>query len=382
MNSLAGYPHFMQSLSNPMQSGLNWSAFGNSISNLTQVNQNPANPFKNIRKRSAESMDTKTSAKNMKAGYYSTIGSQGYNQVPKSESQNQLLKIQEQLGNMTQQLGATLSTGAVDMRQVLQANISNPLGAASTAPDARQILQEIYPGLNALEYCRDYCAKKQLLMEYVSTQPQGMSYAPFTFILNVLISKRGPVLQAYGTDMSVMAAKQRAAEQMIPKLLQLLGPMRINSSHFQKSGFESNTTRRRFESNNSRRRSKSKNPPKTSSDQEWLEYIEKLSPSAKNSTSVLYAWAQRKGLDVPKYEIVNGPRVNYEAIDEEPFEDVTPEEKDGIPDAKKPKIEDDPTKRYSVCCTFQGKEYIGEDMDRKKAKQLASAAAWKEFCPK
>lgn len=375
MNSLAGYPNFMQSLSNPMQSGLNWSSFGK----LMQGNQNLTHELKNIRKRSAASM----------------FG---------SEPQNPLLKIQEQLGNITQQLGVTLPTGAVDMRQVLQGGISQPLVTATNAPNTRQILQEIYPGLNAYDYCRDYCAKKKLQMQYVPTQTAGMSYAPFTFILNVQVYNGGPILQTSGTDMTKMEAKQRAAEQMIPKLLQLIGPMQVTKSHFQKSSVESHTRRFATSIPASTRRTRSR-PARSkisaiTSDEEWVKYVNNLGASGNNPTSILYAWAQRKRLDVPKYEIVSGPLVSStdaieaatpgeedvtQEVKKQKMDDVKAETPEGehVTQMTEQKIEEDASKMYTIRCTFQGKEFTGDpDMDKKKAKMNASALAWKEFCPK
>jgi len=358
MNSFSGYPNFMQNLTNPMQSGFSWSSFGNPRSNV----------------RPNANKDTKFFQGNQNSGYYSS-------QAPVYESQNQLQRLKEEIGNLSQKLGVTLPTGGVDMRQVLQNTFpQQPL--VPKMPDARQILQEIYPGINAMLYCIEYCAKRKLQMEYVLEQETGNGMGGkgkgvFTFALKVETYKGGPVLQSRGTDLGKSEAKQRAAEQMIPQLLQIFGPMSVNPAHFASNGKVGEPITKR----GPQQKRVSKWAKMT--DEEWARNMVVLPEAQSNPTSLLFQWAQHKRLPVPEYESSFEELIGIENVPEIKSAIESPkEESDESPSAKRRRTAAPSTPRmYTVYCIFGNKRFMGKDMDQKKAKMAASAAAWKEFCP-
>jgi len=324
-----------------------------------------ANQLKDFRNLSAGYMDTQNFAKNMNSGYYtSPIGAQTCNQIPGPETQNQLLKIKEELGNLSQKLGIILPTGGVDERQLLPGNMQQ-IGKVANAPDIGEILQKICPGINPLQYCHVYCAKKKFEIEYVPEE--GTSKVPsFTVVMKVQTHKDPPTLQTCGTDKSKKEAKQRAAEKMIPNLLKSFGPM----SYFAMQSPKSDGV-----STSARRATKSKKSP-VISDLEWIE--KQANHKDSNPTSILYNWARRKDLLAPTYEVVT----REVTLSSESVKNEIPEGEEITQMAKKPKLFEVRSKMYIVQCIFEGKIFMGEDVDMKKAKVLASAAAWKEFCPK
>lgn len=358
MNSFSGYPNFMQNLTNPMQSGFSWSSFGNQRSNV----------------RPNANKDTKFFQGNQNSGYYTS-------QAPEYESQNQLQRLREEIGNLSQKLGVPLPTGGVDMRQVLQNTTTQQPALVPKLPDARQILQEIYPGINAMLYCTEYCAKRKLQMEYILEQETGNGMGGkgkgvFTFALIIETYKGGPVLRSWGTDLGKSEAKQRAAEQMIPQLLQIFGPMSVNPSHFA-------TNRKVGEPITKRVPQKRVSKWAKMTDEEWAKTMVGLPEAQSNPTSLLFQWAQHKRLPVPEYETTFEEIAGFENAPEVKPVIESPKEESESPNAKRRRTAAPSTPRmYTVYCNFGNKKFMGKDMDAKKAKMAASAAAWKEFCPK
>merc|ERR1712079_750723 len=118
-------------------------------------------------------------------------------------------------------------------------------------------------------------------------------------------------------------------------------------------------------SNPARRSAKPKKPP-IISDREWMENVANLGP-----TSILYEWAQRKGLPLPTYEYLEPEII-----------DNSDQHIEVTHNAKKQKLMESQSKMFTVCCLFEGKSFTGVDMNEKKAKVLASIAAGREFVPK
>jgi len=329
-----------------MQSGFCWSSFGNPMTNR---------------------MESK----------------RGMNYSPK-QPQNQLLTLQEELQNLYQQLGMNLTAGTLDPRQLIQGNYSQQLGVPSNLPNARQVLQEICPGINPTLYCQQYCVKKKLLLELVLVYEKTNLY---TFTMKVEQVKGGPALQTIGTDSSKSEAKQRAAEQMIPQLLQMYGPLEKPIRH----------PRQRPDGRSNGQRSKWAKL----TDEEWAKQMTERDPSSSNPTSLLFQWAQHKRLQVPTYETtweelatadnecqetmnsIKSHEFSNSKESEETLVSTDLKQEEDVPSAKRAKT-DKPLKprMYTVYCNFGDKKFMGKDMDVKKAKMSASAAAWEEFCPK
>jgi len=334
MNSLSGYPQFMQNLNNPMQSGFNWSSFGYPMNNGIQV------------KRESNSFP------NNKTGLTSP-----------QQTQDQLRKLLEDVGSLSQNLGMKLPTGAVDIRQAL---VPNQIGMPTNASNARQILHDMYPGINALMYCQDYCDKKKLILKYTLVEEQPPLYK---FVMKVETYKGGPSMLTSGTDIGKNEAKRRAAEEMIPQLLQAFGPLKVNPAHFRASLEEQRSNSSKWAKLN---------------DSEWAKQISKMSPNSSHPTCLLYAWAQRKGLERPTYVTTSEeiPEADLPQDEPEAPKTDTLTAEDNSPSAKRAKLEARKPRMYTVICTFQNKQFIGKDMKMKKAKMAASEAAWNEFCPK
>jgi len=346
MNSFLGYPQFMQNLNNPMQSGFYWSSFGNPMTSRMEAKK-------------------------------------GINYSPKQQ-QNQLLTLQEELGNLYQQLGMNPTAGAFDPRQLIQGNFSQQLGVPSILPNARQVLQQICPGINPTMYCQQYCVKKRLVLELNLVYEK-----PHQFTFNMKVEQKGgPVLLTSGTDSSKSEAKQRAAEQMIPQLLQMYGPLekpiRLPRHHPDR---RSNGQRSKWAK---------------LTDEEWVKQMTERDPSTSNATSMLFQWAQHKRLQVPTYETTweelatagNEYQETMNSIKHHEFSnskesDATSnstdlKQEEDLPSARRAKTDKLNLKprMYTVTCNFGDKKFVGKDMDAKKAKMSASAAAWEECCPK
>jgi len=331
-----------QNLNNPMQSGFYWSSFGNPMTNRMEARK-------------------------------------GTNYSPK-QPQNQLLTLQEELQNLYQQLGMNLTAGVFDPRQV-QGNFSQQLGIPSNLPNARQVLQAICPGINPTMYCQQYCQKKKLPLQLDLVYEKTNLY---TFTMKVEPFEGGPALLTSGTDSSKSEAKQRAAEQMIPQLLQMYGPLERPIRH-------------RPDGRGKGQRSKWSKL----TDEEWVKQMTERDPSTTNPTSMLFQWAQHKRLQVPTYEttweeldtVDNENQETMNSIKSHEYSNSKESEESSIstdlkqeedlPSAKKAKT-DKPLKprMHTVICSFGNKKFTAMDMDVKKAKMSASAAAWKEFCPK
>jgi len=136
------------------------------------------------------------------------------------------------------------------------------------------------------------------------------------------------------------------------------------------------------------------------SDAEWVKRMAERLPSASKSTAMLNSWAQHKHLPFPTYETTSEEIVSADnecekslncnesqvSNDKEPSETLNStdmNQEEDLPPSKRSKTDKPPTPRmYTVHCVFGNKKFIGKDMDIKKAKNLASAAAWEECCPK
>jgi len=348
MNSFSSYLQFMQNQNNPIESGCNWSSIGYPTTNRKETIQN-------------------------------------INHLPK-QPQNQLLKLQNELGNLSHQL----QQFAANQSQVGMENFSQKLGIPASLPNAPQILQKIVPKINPIMYCQQYCGKKKLLLNLDLIYDKTAKYS---YSMTVKQFKGGPALITFGSGMSKKEAKQMAAEQMIPQLLEVYGTFVVEGKNDRNLKKVSKLTQKT-------RQQKRASKWSSLADAEWAKQMVKRVPSACNPTSMLYSWAQRKHLPVPTYEttseeIAKADNESDETLNcteaeasnskepEETLNSTDLNQDEDLSSAKRAET-DEPQKprMYTVHCVFGNKKFVGKDMDVKKAKMFASAAAWEEFCPK
>jgi len=345
MNLLSSYLQLMQNQNNPIESGCNWSSIGYPMTNKKETKQ--------------------------EINYSS------------KQPQGQLLKLQEELGNLSQKL----QQFAHNQRLVGQSNFSQKLGIPANQPNVSQILQEIVPKIDPIVFCQQYCGKKKLLLKMDLVYDKTAMYS---YTMTVKQFEGGPALLTFGSGTSKKEAREMAAEQMIPQLLEVYGTF---------VGEDRSKNPKNVNKQNSRRVRKA-SKWSGMADAEWVKRMAERFPSAGHPTSMLNSWAQHKHLPVPTYEITSEEIVSVDnecekslncnesqvSNDKEPNEtlkstDMNQEE--DLPPSKRSKTDIPPTPRmYTVHCVFGNKKFIGKDMDIKKAKMLASAAAWEEFCPK
>jgi len=321
---LQGYPNFMQSGTNPMQAGFNWS-------NLTNAD------------------DRKKSEASETASLDKALGDIRQQQGMKNEVGGAATDHQ---GYYTTSAGLPVIAPKHDfgnMNPLSLFNLANhPLGHIISLPQPwnfsmPDVTSNLQTGLRAIDYCSKYCRYGGYTMEFELVSDNGPSHKKlFVFCLKI-VNPTALKLETVGQGHSKADAKEDAARHMVTKLMAIFGAL---PPDMPKKSRENKAT-------NSAKKAKVK-----LEDTEWLKVTE-ATPGA-NPIGMMYEFADRKKIEVPMFNLVK-----QEAID--------PEHRSG-------KFRN-PEYIYTMECSFMGRKFEGKDRLKKKAKLLAATAAWKELRP-
>lgn len=321
---LQGYPNFMQSGTNPMQAGFNWSNLTNADDRKKSVTSETTSLDKalsNMRQQQAMKNEVGGAAADHQ-GYYTT------------SPELAAIAPKYDFGNMN---------------PLSLFNLPNhPLGHIIGLPQpwnfsVPDVTSNSRVGLSAITYCTKYCSYGGYTMEFALLSENGPSHNPlFVFCLKI-VNPTALKLETVGQGHSKAAAKEDAARHMVTKLIAIFGELPPDMPN--KSGEK--TT-------NPRRKAKVK-----IEDSEWVKVTEAIPGS--NAIGMMYGWANRKKIEVPMFNLVKE-------------EAIAPEDRRGL--FRNPEF------MYTIECSFMGRKFEGKDRLKKKAKLLAATAAWKELRPK
>lgn len=316
-----GYPNFMQTSSNPMQSGFNWSSFVNSNLNKNYVE----NQKKNYEKKSHE-MPSLVGAKYLPA---------------KQCAEDYNLPVVLQTNGQISGIKIEISGDSVETHTLEKDNLNE---------DRRNKPKKRDP----VTYCTHYCAHLGFEMEFVQIGQNGPPHEPiFTFCLKI-VNFDGGCLQTVGRDKTKLGSKRYAAEAMVVKLYELYGPLPAQVDK-----------RKSYPEKERRPWHKDKRPEASKiDDTEWLK-SRGLNGEQNNPISNLHDWAKRKKVSEPSFEIIS-----QEIID---TREITNHQ------GKKIML---PKSRFTCRCTFMEKKFEATDLTKKKAKLMCATAAWNEARPK
>lgn len=320
-----GYPNFMQSSANPMQSGFRWSSFSEPHQNENGLQQYMNSSYQ---MPSTKIDGINNSAATHHAGYYSSFG-----------------------GLQAAMLGNSLNKDASQNLLDYPPNIAEP-------QVRNAISNVIFAGRNPMAVCNAYCRSKGLVMEFEQTGEEGPPHQPvFTFCLKIS-NLQGGLCEAVGRDRRKVEAKDRAAAAMVPKLQALFGELPLD--------FLNKERHRRPTVRKSEFKDGSKSKPRLTTEEEDIEWAKArpLDSEKNNPVSILHDWANRKKVAMPIFEMTS--------------QDIIDSREGQGPNGRRITIN---KSIFTIRCSFMGKEFEGKDNNKKKAKFLAATAAWREFMP-